>query len=74
MKLVTLLFWAAVIAAVLNLILPPYATWLMIVGGVVFLAHVVEYVVFSKKIKDKGDSPINAFIMTMIFGIFYFKA
>lgn len=74
MKIITLLFWVAVIAAVLNIIPLPYATWLTITGVVIFLAHVVEYFIFSKKIKAKGDSPIKSFVMTMVFGIFYFMA
>jgi uncharacterized protein YhhL (DUF1145 family) len=74
MKILTLIFWAIVLAASFQLIPSPFSIWLCTLGGLILVAHVVEYIVLFKKIKAKGDSSLKAFWMTMVFGVFYFNA
>jgi len=45
----------------------------MIVGVMLLLVHAIEFLIFSNKIKAKGDGALKSFGMTMLFGIFYFK-
>lgn len=74
MIIVILIFWLTVILALFQLMPTSYCFYLIIAASVILLAHVIEYFVFSDKVKAKGDSSFKSFVMTMLFGLFYFNA
>ncbi len=73
MKKITLLFWLLFIAALTGFVPDSASLWIKIVGVMLLLAHAIEFILFEKTIKAKGDSGIKSFLMTMVYGIFYFK-
>ena len=73
MKILMLAFWAIFLVAVFGLIPDPLGFVLISVGMLIFLAHAIEFLVFKKAISAKGDSGPKSFLMTMVYGIFYFK-
>ncbi len=73
MKILTLIFWLIFAIAFAGLIPNAYAYWVKIIGLFLLLAHAMEFVLFNKVIKAKGDGTFRSFAMTMIFGVFYFK-
>ncbi len=46
---------------------------LNVLGGLLIVAHLVEFFVFRDKIRSKADHPLKAFIMTMVFGLAYIQ-
>jgi len=73
MKILASIFWLLCLLAVINIIPEPLALWLRIIGALLLLAHVIEFILFRKTINSKGDSPFKSFYMTMLYGVFYFK-
>jgi len=73
MKKISLLFWLLCILAVVGFIPDPTALWLKIIGVMLLLAHAMEFILFEKAIRAKGDNGLKSFFMTMLYGIFYFK-
>ena len=70
-KAIVAILWLIIIA---NLVVPfagEYSVYLKWLGVVLLVAHLIEYFVFSAKIKALGDSTAKAFLMTMIFGVAY---
>ena len=51
-------------------VLSPILYW---TGVVLAVAHIIEYIVFYKKITAKPESPLLAFVMTFLYGVFYWK-
>ncbi len=72
MKIVAIIFWVVFIAACLSLVPEPLGLWVNILGVLLLLMHLIEFLVFKNKIIAKGDEPPKAFLMTMLFGVFYF--
>jgi len=73
MRNLILVFWLLSVVAVFGLIPEPVAVWLKIVAAFLVLAHLIEFFLFQKAIKIKGDSGVKSFAMTMLYGVFYFK-
>jgi len=73
MKKLMLVFWLLCLMAVIGLIPEPAALWLKIIAAMLLLAHAIEFILFEKAIKRKGDSGFTSFVMTMLYGVFYFK-
>ncbi|NND81678.1 MAG: DUF1145 domain-containing protein [Gammaproteobacteria bacterium] len=72
MKFIVLPLWIAIVANLLGVLPAAWYTPLNVVGALLVVAHLAEYFIFQDKIKARGDSPLNAFIQTMLFGILYF--
>lgn len=70
---IALFFWIVFAIAFTGLIPEPAALSLKVIGVLLLLAHAIEFLVFDKKIKAKGDGLLKSFIMTMLYGVFYFK-
>lgn len=73
MKIAASLFWFVFIAACLGLIPEPFGLSINIAGMLLFIAHLVEFLVFKKVIMKQGDTAPKAFLMTMLFGVLYFR-
>jgi len=71
-KIILLAVWALVIANFFVAFPPAWVLPLKILGGLLAVAHVIEYFVFKDKVTAQGDSPIKSFLMTFVFGIAYF--
>lgn len=74
LKIVALLGWALIIAAFFGLLPADYAKWLTLAGSALLVLHLVEYFLFNKKIRARGDGEIKSFVMTILFGVVYFGA
>lgn len=72
MKIIIILFWFAFVAACLSLIPEPAGLWINVAGMALLVGHLLEFFVFNSRIMAKGDTPQTAFLMTMLFGVFYF--
>lgn len=63
--------------AALGFIPNPAGLVLKTVAVMLLLIHSIEFIVFEKTIKSKamsvGDGPSKSFLMTMLYGLFYFK-
>lgn len=73
MRIITLIFWSVCIAAAAGFVPAPAAFFLKIIALMLLLAHAIEFFVFRKIIEAKGDSGLKSFLMTMVYGVFYFK-
>jgi len=73
MKIVLTAFWLTILASFLNLIPAPWGHWLKVIGAVLIVAHIIEFLVFHKAIKAKGHSVAKSVVMTLFFGILYVK-
>jgi uncharacterized protein YhhL (DUF1145 family) len=69
--IITLVLWAFGIVNIFE----PFNGWVYYVGlgvfYILFVAHVIECVVYRDKILKSQDSPFVAFSMTLIFGVIY---
>ena len=69
--IITLILWAF---GLVNLF-EPFNGWVYYVGlgvfYILFVAHLIECVVYRDKILKSQDSPFVAFSMTLIFGVIY---
>lgn len=68
-----LLFWLFCGLAVFNVVSDPASLWLKIIGIMLLLVHAIEFLLFEKRIRLKGDSWAKSFCLTMLFGVLYFK-
>ncbi|MGK0373706.1 MAG: hypothetical protein ACJA2E_000173 [Arenicella sp.] len=73
MKIAILIFWLVCAIAAAGLITDPAALWLKIIAVMLLIAHAIEFCLFQNEIKRKGVSGLKAFLMTMLFGLFYFR-
>jgi|TARA_B100001094_G_C17888254_1_gene650348 uncharacterized protein YhhL (DUF1145 family) len=69
--IITLVLWAFGIVNIFE----PFNGWVYYVGlgvfYILFVAHLIECVVYRDKILKSQDSPFVAFSMTLIFGVIY---
>jgi uncharacterized protein YhhL (DUF1145 family) len=69
--IITLVLWAFGIVNIFE----PFNGWVYYVGlcvfFILFVAHLIECVVYRDKILKSQDSPFVAFSMTLIFGVIY---
>jgi uncharacterized protein YhhL (DUF1145 family) len=69
--IITLVLWAFGIVNIFE----PFNGWVYYVGlgvfYILFVAHLIECVVYRDKILKSQDSPFVAFLMTLIFGVIY---
>jgi uncharacterized protein YhhL (DUF1145 family) len=69
--IITLVLWAFGIVNIFE----PFNGWVYYVGlgvfYILFIAHLIECVVYRDKILKSQDSPFVAFSMTLIFGVIY---
>jgi len=76
-KKMILIFWVLCVIAGLGLIPDPIGLALKTVAVMLLLVHAIEFIVFEKTIKNKaissGDSAVKSFLMTMLYGVFYYK-
>lgn len=77
MKEISLVFWVLCVVAALGFIPDPVGLVLKTVAVMLLLIHAIEFIVFEKTISTKalsvGDSKAKSFLMTMLYGLFYFK-
>ena len=66
-KIFTIVLWALL---GLNYLLD-YSSWVNYFSILLLSIHLVEYIVFYKKIKNAGENLLYGFFMTLIFGILY---
>ena len=72
-KMVTIIIWVLVVTN-LFVVFPSWlATTLYAMGLFLVVAHLGEYVVFRKAIDKKPEGKVQAFLMTLIFGLLYWK-
>ena len=73
-KIVTIIIWLLVIANFF-VAFPDWAnTALNGIGIFLVAAHLIEYVVFNKRIAEKPEGKVLAFVMTFFFGVLYWKS
>ena len=76
-KKIIIVFWVLCVVAALGFIPNPTGLVLKTVAVMLLLIHAIEFIVFEKTIKTKaisvGDSTLKSFLMTMLYGLFYFK-
>ncbi len=76
-KKMILVFWVLCVVAALGFIPNPAGLVLKTIAVMLLLIHAIEFIVFEKTIKTKaisvGDSTLKSFLMTMLYGLFYFK-
>ena len=72
-KIISIIVWLAIIANLLVVFPQGVATTLNILGLALLAAHLGEYILFKKKIDEKPESGPVAFLMTMLFGLLYWK-
>ncbi len=69
--IITLILWAVGIVNFLE----PFNGWFFYVASgifyLLFIAHLIECVIYRNKILKSQDSPFIAFSMTLIFGVIY---
>ena len=62
------IFWIAALLSVARIIPTPIATWILWAAGIIFLAHLLEYVLVRPKFAKMKGKEIS-FVMTLIFGL-----
>lgn len=71
---ITLFLWAF---GIVNLF-EPFNGWLFYLASgifyLLFIAHLVECVIYRNKILNSDDSPFVAFSMTFLFGVVYLSS
>ena len=72
-KVLILLVWGLVIANELITLPGPWPTLLRATGAVMVVAHLGEYAIFYRRIRNRPESASVQFIMTALFGVFYWK-
>ena len=69
-KIFTLFLW---IALAVNYFLG-FSIWINYFAALLLGIHVIEFIVFFKKIKDSNDGLIYGLFQTLIFGVLYIGA
>lgn len=72
-KILTLATWLLIIVSLFNVFPAALTTGLQYLGIFLLIAHLSEYFIFKKTIAKKPESPLLAFLLVMIFGVFYWK-
>lgn len=73
-KLVLSVVWAMILANLVVTFPEWLARTLYVLGALLVVAHLVEYVVFHKRIAQRPEGPVVAFVMNLFFGLFYWNA
>ena len=73
LKIILIAVWALIIASLVIAFPAPFGEILPKLGMFLVVAHVIEYFVFNKKIKEKNDGMTKSFLMTLVFGLIYIK-
>jgi len=72
-KFILLVLWALILANLVH----PFPDWMgksfRVLGVLFVVVHLAEYLFFYKTISSRPESPAVAFLMTFLFGIFYWK-
>ena len=69
-KIFTLFLW---LALAVNYLLG-FSIWVNYFAALLLGIHVIEFIVFFKKIKDSNDGLIYGLFQTLIFGVLYIGA
>ena len=69
-KIFTLFLW---LVLAVNYLLG-FSIWINYFAAILLGIHVIEFVIFFKKIKDSNDSLIYGLFQTLIFGVLYIGA
>jgi putative membrane protein len=69
-KLITLLFWALVLVSLLIGLAKPFALLLQVVGALVFVAHVLELLLFKARFQNRPNPWLDR-LQVMLFGVFH---
>ena len=69
-KIFTLFLW---LALAVNYLLG-FSIWINYFAALLLGIHVIEFIVFFKKIKDSDDGLIYGLFQTLIFGVLYIGA
>ena len=73
LMIITLVIWAAIAINQFVAFPASVASGLNTLGIVLLVVHALEYIIFNKKIAEKPESKPVAFVMTMLFGVLYWK-
>ena len=69
-KIFTLFLW---LALAFNYLLG-LSTWVNYFAAILLGIHVIEFVIFFKRIQNSNDSLLYGFFQTLIFGVLYIGA
>lgn len=72
-KLIAIALWLLIIYNYFMPFVGVFGQILAWLGPLLLLAHFAEFFLFRKKIKAKGDSTAESFLMTMVFGVVYWN-
>ena len=66
-KIFTVVLWAVL---GINFLLD-FSSWINYFALLLLAIHIIEYLVFFKRIKNSGDSIMTGLVQTLIFGVLY---
>jgi uncharacterized protein YhhL (DUF1145 family) len=66
-KIFTVVLWAVL---GINYLLD-FSPWINYFALLLLAIHIIEYLVFFKRIKNSGDSIVTGLVQTLIFGVLY---
>ena len=69
----TLIFWAAVIAALLGVFPPREGAFLVKFGAIILLAHMVEVVLMYTLLRDQAKPEPRDIPLVLVYGAFYLR-
>jgi len=72
-KILILIVWLLIILSLTTILPDAYRLPLQYLGLLLLGAHFLEYTLFKSRIEKKPETPLVAFILTMVFGVFYWK-
>ncbi len=61
-KIILIAIWALIIASLVISFPAPFGELLPKLGMLLIVAHIIEFIVFNKKIKAKNDGALNHFL------------
>ncbi|WP_250657326.1 DUF1145 domain-containing protein [Alkalimarinus coralli] len=70
-KIITLIFWVAVIASLFEVFSETASAMLGWAGAAVLIVHFIEVALFTKRFGDKLIEPKFDKLMVLVFGIFH---
>lgn len=69
----TLIFWVAVIAALLGFFPPREGAFMVKVGFIIFMAHIVEVIMMYTLLRDQAKPEPKDIPLVLIFGAFHLR-
>lgn len=73
-KVLLVAVWLAVLAAPFGVFGSLPTQILLVTGAVLAISHIAEYLIFHRRIRALPESALTQFLMTFVFGLFYWSA